>query len=343
LIREAIRLVVDGQVLSRAQACAAMGAIVDGQATPAQIAAFATALRMRGERAEELAGFVDAMRARAHRIVTAAPALDTCGTGGDGQCTLNISTAAAIVAAGAGATVAKHGNRAITSRCGSADVLESLGVKVDLDPESVRRCIDEIGIGFMFAPVFHPAMRHAAGARREIGIRTVFNLLGPLANPAGAAFQVVGVPSEGAVALIAGSLLALGATRAMVVHGLDGADELSVSAPTQVAEIRDGEISRYQLDPSDAGLPTFPAGSLAGGEPGENAARVRAVLEGSNGADRAAIVLNAAAALLVAGRVVDLREGADAALRSIASGAARDRLDAWVAHSRRLAAEAVAR
>ena len=343
MIREAIKLVVDGQVLSREHACSAMGTIVDGQATPAQIAALATALRMRGERAEELAGFVDAMRARANLITTAAPALDTCGTGGDGQCTLNVSTAAAIVAAGAGVTVAKHGNRAITSRCGSADVLESLGVKVDLDPESVRRCIDETGIGFMFAPVFHPAMRHAAGARREIGIRTVFNLLGPLANPASAAFQVIGVPSKKTVGLIAESLLALGTTRAMIVHGLDGADEVSVSAPTQVAEIRNGEITQYQVEPSDARLPTFPVGSLVGGDPTENAARVLAVLEGSDGADRAAIVVNAAAALVVAGAVGDLREGADAALRSISSGTARDRLAAWVATSQRLAAEASSR
>jgi anthranilate phosphoribosyltransferase len=343
MIREAIRLVVEGQVLSRELACAAMGTIVDGEATPAQIAALVTALRMRGERAEELAGFVDAMRSRANRIETAAPALDTCGTGGDGQGTLNVSTAAAIVAAGAGVTVAKHGNRAITSRCGSADVLESLGIKVDLDPASVRRCIDATGIGFMFAPVFHPAMRYAAGPRKEIGVRTVFNLLGPLANPAGAAYQLIGVPSLSALDLISEALLALGTTRAMVVHGLDGADEITVSAPTEVAEVRSGGIRRYRVEPSDAGLPTFPTGAITGGEPGENAARVRAVLEGSNGADRAAIVMNTAAALVVAGRATDLRDGAVAAMASLSSGAARDRLAAWAAESQRLAAEAASR
>ena len=254
MIRDAIRLVVDGQVLTREQAGGAMGAIVDGEATPAQIAALATALRMRGERPEELAGFVDAMRARANRIETAAPALDTCGTGGDGLGTVNVSTGAAIVVAGAGITVAKHGNRAITSKCGSADVLEALGVKVDLPPDAVRRCIDSTGIGFMFAPVFHPAMRHAAGPRREIGVRTVFNLLGPLANPAGTPYQVIGVPSREAIQLIAEALLALGAARAMVVHGLDGSDEISVSGPTEVAEVAGGAIRRYIIEPADAGL-----------------------------------------------------------------------------------------
>jgi anthranilate phosphoribosyltransferase len=342
MIRDAIQRIVDGQVLTREQAAAAMGVIVDGEATGAQIAALVMALRMRGERAEELAGFVDAMRGRANRIATASPALDTCGTGGDGLGTVNVSTAAAIVAAGAGITIAKHGNRAITSKCGSADVLDALGVKVDLPPEAVRRCIDGVGIGFMFAPVFHPAMRHAAATRREIGVRTVFNLLGPLANPADTPYQVIGVPTLGSVQLIAEALLELGTTRAMVVHGLDGADEISVSAPTQVAEVADGKIRQYVIEASDAGLPDYPLDSLAGGSPEENASRLRSVFEGSNGADRAAIVLNAAAAIVVAGHAGDLRDGADVAARSIASGAARDRLASWAAQSQALAAEAVA-
>ena len=336
MIREAIGLVVAGERLTRTQAYETMCAIVDGQATSAQIAALATALRMRGETADEIAGFVDAMRARANLISTREPALDTCGTGGDGLGTINVSTAAAIVAAGAGVRVAKHGNRAMTSRSGSADVLEALGVRVDLPPESVRGCIDDVGIGFMFAPIFHPALRHAAATRREIGVRTVFNLLGPLANPALAAYQVVGVPSAGSVSLLGEALSTLGVRRALVVHGRDGGDELSVSGPTLVADVVPGSVRRYEVNPEDAGLAMYPAGAIAGGSPAENAGRVQAVLHGADNADRAAIVLNTAAGLVAADRAQDLREGAELAARAIDSGAAAGKLDEWASYSRRV-------
>ncbi|MFC2008522.1 anthranilate phosphoribosyltransferase [Chloroflexota bacterium] len=325
MIREAIAAVVSGRSLDSVEAAAVMRQIMEGEATPAQIAALVVAMRMKGETPEELAGFAETMLSHAVRIESDAE-LDTCGTGGDGSHTFNISTTAAFVAAGAGVRVAKHGNRAMSSMCGSADVLSELGVKLDLEPRAVERCIREVGIGFMFAPVFHPAMKHAAGPRREIGIRTMFNILGPLCNPAGARAQLLGVADETLVEKMATVLQRLGFGRAMVVHGEDGLDELTLAGRSLVCELRDGRLQTYQIVPEDYGLPRATAEDLAGGTVEENAKMLRDVLSGSTGPRRHIVLLNAGASLYVAGAAESIRDGLALAADSIDSGRALAKL-----------------
>ncbi len=333
MIRDAIATLVSGRSLDRTAASGVMSEVMDGEATPAQIAAFVIALRMKGETADEVAGLAGAMLSRAIRIDAGAE-LDTCGTGGDGSRSFNISTAAAFVAAGAGVRVAKHGNRAMSSSCGSADVLEALGVRIDLEPASVGQCIREVGIGFMFAPKFHPAMKHAAGPRREIGVRTVFNVLGPLCNPAGADAQLLGVADAALVDLMADALMRLGIRRAMIVHGEDGLDELTLSGPTNVCQIRDGRKDRYVVAPEDFGLQRAGGALLCGGTADENAALLKAVLSGERGAPRDVVILNAGAALTVSGAASGLAEGIRLAEEVIDTGRALSRLDALTAFCR---------
>jgi anthranilate phosphoribosyltransferase len=336
MIQEAIAKLVGGESLSDDEATSVMAEIMAGEATPAQIGSFVTALRMKGETVGEIAGLARAMRDRSHRVVTASPAIDTCGTGGDGSGTINVSTTAAFVAAGAGVSVAKHGNRAMTSKCGSADVLEALGVNITLDAEQVGRCIDEERIGFMFAPLFHPAMKHAAGPRRELGFRTVFNILGPLTNPAGATAQVLGVGSPDLVETMAHVLLSLGSQHALVVHGEDGVDEISISAPTLVAEVADGVVRTYRVAPEDVGLTRSDRSAIKGGTAAENAEALRAILRGKPGPGRDVVLLNAAAALVVGGRAGSLAEGVRLAGEVIDSGQAIERVDGLVRKSQEL-------
>jgi len=330
VIVSAIARAVAREDLSRDLARASMEQILAGEATPAQIAALAIALRMKGETADEIAGMAQAMRSRVPPLRTRrSPLLDTCGTGGGdsaGQSKFNISTTVAIVTASCGVAVAKHGNRAVTSRTGSADVLEALGVRLDLTAESAGRSLDVLGITFLFAPNYHSAMRNAAPARREMGVRTVFNLLGPLTNPAGASRQLLGVYDDRYVVTIAEVLRQLGSERAMVVHGADGMDELSVFAENHVAELRDGAIRESVLDPASLGLAHTDRAAVAGGNPQENAARVRAVLAGGKGPARDIVVLNAAAALVVAGVAADLAAGVARAQQAIDSGDAARKL-----------------
>lgn len=330
MIREAIARLVAGERLGEEEAAQVMEEIMAGEAQEAQVAAYLVALRLRGETVEVIAGSARAMRAKAVQIrARVEPLVDTCGTGGDGSGTINISTAAALVAAGAGVPVAKHGNRGVSSPSGSADVLEALGVRIDLEPDQVRRCIEEAGIGFLFAPRYHPGMRFAAPTRKALGIRTLFNVLGPLANPAGADRQVMGVFAPEWVEPIAQVLERLGCREAMVVHGLDGVDELSISGPTHVVHLREGRFHRRTVEPEDAGLHRYPREAIRGGTPKENARRIQAVLEGrEKGAVRDVILLNAAAALVVGGRAQDLREGVAQAAAAIESSAALERLDA---------------
>ncbi len=335
MISDAIRRLVDGEHLTAEETHAAMMQVMAGEAGPAQIAAFAVALRMKGETPDEIAGCARAMRAH---VTPATPAreglVDTCGTGGDGSDTFNISTAAALVAAAAGAPVAKHGNRAMSSRCGSADVLEALGVRIDLSPQDIADCIDEVGFGFMFAQAHHPAMRYVAPVRRELGIRTVFNLLGPLTNPAGARRQVLGVYAPDLVEPIAQVLVRLGAEHALVVHGAGGLDELTPVGDNLVAEVRDGSITLTTLDPhelSTGAVPASPDDLRVGGDPAHNAAVIRTVLDGERGPRRDAVVLNAGAALLVAGLADDLEAGIEQAVAAIDRGAAADTLERLVA------------
>ncbi|MDO8673509.1 MAG: anthranilate phosphoribosyltransferase [Dehalococcoidia bacterium] len=319
---------VSGQSLSRDLAAQAMEEIMTGEATPSQIASFITALRMKGETVEEIAGLAGVMRAKAARVQIATEVVDTCGTGGDGIGAFNVSTAAAFVAAGAGLTVAKHGNRAASSRSGSADVLEALGVKIDLGPDAVKTCLEQIGFGFMFAPVFHPAMKHAAGPRREIGVRTVFNLLGPLTNPAGAKSQVLGVADGNLIEKMARALSLLGCRHVLVVHGEDGMDEVSLTQPTTVCEVRGGETSTYQVAPEDFGMTRAPHSEIEGRTPDESAAIIRAVLAGAKGPSRDIVLLNAAAALVAGDRVSSLQEGVKLAGDVIDRGLALQKLAA---------------
>jgi len=304
---------------------------MSGEATPAQFGAFVTALRLKGETVDEIAGMARVMREKARRVHVEGVLLDTCGTGGDARGTFNVSTAAAFVAAGAGARVAKHGNRAMTSRCGSADVLEALGARIDLSPEQVKACLEETGVGFMFAPSFHPAMKFAAGPRREIGVRTVFNILGPLTNPAGAACQVLGVAEPSLAETMAQVLARLGSRRALVVHGRDGLDEMSISGPTLVCELVEGCVRQYEVTPKEVGLALYEAASVAGGTPEENAAALREVLAGRPGPQRDIVLLNAAAGLVALERAAALAEGVAQAAEAIDSGAARERLERFVA------------
>jgi anthranilate phosphoribosyltransferase len=328
VIQDAIALLLAGQDLERAQARDVMGEIMGGDATPAQIGGFLVALRAKGETVDEIAGCAEALR---EHVLPVHPQredlVDTAGTGGDNAHTLNISTAAAIVAAAAGAGVAKHGNRAVSSASGSADVLEALGFQLELPPERIARSIDELGFGFMFAPLHHPAMRHAAGVRRELGTRTVFNVLGPLTNPAGARAQIVGVYAPELVAKLAEVLARLGAQRAFVVHGAHGIDELSPAGPNLVCEVVDGSVQERTIDPLELGIERCDPGELRGGSAQENADAIREVFRGGNGGRRSAILLNAAGAIAAGGLAADLQEGLELARTALDSGAAADRLD----------------
>jgi anthranilate phosphoribosyltransferase len=336
MIQGVLQQLLDGRSLDRAQAREVMDGIMRGDATPAQIGGFLVALRLKGETADELAGFAEAMRAH---VVPVRPArtdlVDTAGTGGDGAHTLNISTAAALLAAAAGAAVAKHGNRAVSSSSGSADVLEALGFSLELEPERIARSIDELGFGFMFAPTHHPAMRHAAPVRRELATRTVFNVLGPLTNPAGARAQVVGVYAPELVRTLAEVLARLGARRAFVVHGAAGIDELSPAGPNLVGEVVDGDVRERSIDPLELGIRRCDPSELVGGSPADNAARIRAIFGGAdNGGAKDAILLNAAGAIAAGGHAADLHEGLGYAREALESGAAAERLEQLAAFSR---------
>src|SRR5436189_2457025 len=332
MIQSAIAELMDGRDLSQEGARDVMRSIMDGEATPGQIGAFLVALRIKGETADEIAGCAEAMR---EHVLVVRPVrtdlVDTAGTGGDGARTFNISTAAALVAAAAGAGVAKHGNRAVSSASGSADVLEALGFQLELPPERIARSIDELGFGFLFAPSHHPAMRHAAAVRRELAARTVFNVLGPLTNPAGARAQIVGVYSPGLVRTIAEVLAQLGARRAFVVHGAGGIDELSPAGPNLVCEVVDGWVRERAIDPLELGVPRCDPDELRGGSAAENAAAIRGVFTGRNGGRRSAILLNAAGAIAAGGHAEDLREGLELAREAVDSGAAAARLDELIA------------
>jgi anthranilate phosphoribosyltransferase len=335
VISWAITRLLEGYDLTRAEARDVMGTIMRGEATQAQMGGFLVALRFKGETAAEIAGCAEAMR---EHVLAVKPRrqdlVDTAGTGGDNSHTLNISTAAALVAAAAGVGVAKHGNRAVSSSSGSADVLEALGFELELPPERIEQSIDELGFGFLFAPTHHPAMKHAAPVRRELATRTVFNVLGPLTNPAGARAQVVGVFSADLVPTIAAVLAELGAHRAFVVHGANGIDELSPAGPNLVAEVVRGQVVERTLDPLELGVARCSPDELRGGSPQENAAAIRRVFEGADGGARDAILLNAAGAIAAGGHADDLREGIELARHAVASGAAAERLDALVAFSR---------
>ena len=328
MIKDVIAKLVDRQHLTEAEAEAAMLEIMDGQATSAQIAAYLTALRMKGETVDEITGSARAMRAKAVRIRPADPlVVDTCGTGGDGGTTFNVSTTVAFVVAGAGITVAKHGNRAVSSRSGSADVLKCLGVRIDLPPERVEECVNEIGIGFLFAPVFHGAMKHVAGPRQEIGVRTIFNLLGPLTNPAGASIQIVGVYEESLCDLMANVLMRLGVRHCYVVHGMDGLDEITLTDRTRICEGKAGRLTSYVVEPRDFGFQRARPKDLTGGDAEENARIVRDVLSGREGPRLQLVQLNAAPALVACGRAATLQDGVALAQTIVRSGAAMDKLE----------------
>jgi anthranilate phosphoribosyltransferase len=335
VIQDALGELLDGRDLGRERAREVMNSIMSGEATPAQIGGFLVALRLKGETAEEIAGCAEAMRAHVLPVKAKRDDLvDTAGTGGDGGKTFNISTAAALVAAAAGAGVAKHGNRSVSSKAGSADVLESLGFELELPPERIADSIDDLGFGFMFAPTHHPSMKHAAPVRRELAARTVFNVLGPLTNPAGARAQIVGVYSPLLVPVIADVLAALGARRAFVVHGASGIDELSPTGANLVYEVVEGTVRRREIDPLDLGVERCDPDELRGGTADENAAKIRDVFAGGNGGRRSAILLNAAGAIAAAGHAEDLREGLELARSALDSGAAAARLDELVAFSK---------
>lgn len=336
----AIDALLAGDDIGRDGAASALSVIMSGEAGDAQTAAFLIALRAKGESADEIAGLASVVRS--HAVPVAAPDgpfIDTCGTGG-GVSTFNISTAAAFVAAGAGVAVAKHGNRSSTSKCGSADVLEALGARIDLGPEAVGTCLAETGLGFMFAPAHHPAFRHIVPVRRAIGVRTIFNMIGPLANPAGAPRQVIGVSDPAALDRIATALAVLGTERALIVHGRDGMDELSTGAVSDVIDVTGTTTRRFEVDPTALGIAPPAPNALSGGDPAHNAEVIRRVFAGGAGPTADVIALNAAAALWVAGVVDDLDQGLSVARRSIESGAARERVEAFVATTQRLASAA---
>lgn len=341
-VQEALHLAAARHDLSEQQSAAALQEILDGRSSPPLIAALLVALRMKGETADEVTGFARAMRASATGVRTVRTPreqlVDTCGTGGDGGSTFNVSTAAALVAAGAGVPIAKHGNRAVSSKCGSADVLEALGVNVKLDADQAARCIDEVGIGFLFAQALHPAMRHAGPVRRELGMRTVFNMLGPLTNPAGAAVQVMGVYDDQIVPLAAAALARLGARRALVVHGSDGMDEITTTGPTRFSEVVRGKVSRQgSLEPDEFDVAQASAASLSGGDTARNASIVRSVLAGGRGPARDIVVVNAAAAIHMSEVATSWRASAALAQEAIDSGAAAEKLAKLAELSSRLA------
>jgi anthranilate phosphoribosyltransferase len=343
MILDALQCIAnDRESLSRDDARTVMSEVLTGQCTDSQIAALLVALHMKGETVEEIVGFAEAIRAAAVSLPAPKNAaldvsdterdalVDTCGTGGDASGTFNISTATAIVAAGAGVRVAKHGNRSMSSKCGSADVMEALGVNINLPPERVSACLEEVGIAFLFAPAMHSAMKHVQTARRELRLRTVFNLLGPLTNPARASAQVVGVYSADLVEKLAEALSMLGLRRALVVHGLDGLDEITITGPTRIAEVRDGNVHSYEVTPEEFGLVRAPIESILGGDAAANAAIIREVLAGEKGPRRDIVLLNAAAALLAAGRADHLAQTLPLAQQSIDSGAAAAKLEALI-------------
>jgi anthranilate phosphoribosyltransferase len=337
MIKEAIKTLVSGKSLTEEQAALVMEEIMRGEATSAQFGAFVTALRLKGETVDEIIGMARTMRAKATPVITNTPVVDTCGTGGDGLYTFNISTVAAFVAAGAGLTVAKHGNRAMSSHCGSADVLEALGVKIDLNAEQVKNCLEEVGVGFMFAPVFHPAMKYAAVPRREIGIRTVFNIIGPLINPAGANAQVLGVSEELLVEKLALVLRGLGCHHALVVHGEDGLDEITITAKTRVAELKEDSIENYFISPEDFGLSRGELDDLKGSSVSENAILLRKILDGAPGPKRDVVIMNASAVLLAGDRVKTIEQGIVLAEKVIDSGKALEKLEKLSEFSQSLA------
>jgi len=334
MIKDAIAKLADRMSLTEKEAEEAMGEIMDGAAKPAQIAAYLMGLRLKGETVDEIAGSVRAMRARAVRIPVGDPnVVDTCGTGGDGAHTFNISTTTAFVVAGAGLTVAKHGNTAVSSKSGSADLLSALGVNIDLPTERVADCVNDIGIGFLFAPLYHGAMKHCAGPRHEMGIRTMLNILGPLTNPAGATIQVVGVFDRKLTELVGKVLVQLGSRHCFVVHGMDGLDEISLTDRTMVSEGKQGVLSSYVLDPQEFGLARVRLKDLAGGHPPENAQITRDILQGRKSPKRDVVCLNAAPALVAGGKATSLQEGFRLAAQSIDSGAAADKLERLVAYT----------
>lgn len=342
------RVATHRQSLSREEARSVMGEILEGQATDAQIAALLVALHMKGESVEEIVGFAEAIRAAAAPLATGGvnstldvsgtereALVDTCGTGGDVSGTFNISTATAFTVAGAGVRVAKHGNRSVTSKCGSADVVEALGVNITMPPARMAACLREVGIAFLFAPAMHSAMKYVQPARRELRLRTVFNLLGPLTNPAGASAQVVGVYSEELVEKVAGALAMLGVSRALVVHGADGLDEITISSETKIAEVRNGKVKQYQISPEQFGLSRAPLEAIIGGDVKENARLVREILEGKKSARRDVVLLNSAAALMAAAKAESIQEGVQLAAESLDSGNAKAKLDSLVEFTNR--------
>ena len=348
MIVEALhRIANHGESLSHDEARGVMAEVLAGKCTDAQIAALLVALHMKGETVEEIVGFAEAIRQAATPLKVAGNTtidvsgterdalVDTCGTGGDASGTFNISTATALVAAGAGVRVAKHGNRSVTSKCGSADVMEALGVNINLPVSQIAACLQEVGIAFLFAPAMHSAMKYVQPARRELRLRTVFNLLGPLTNPANASAQVVGVYSDDLVEKLAEALSMLGLRRAMVVHGRDGLDEITISSTTRVAEVRDGQVRTYEVTPEEFGLKRAPIESISGGDAAENARIIREILSGKKSPCRDVVLLNAAATLVAAGRANLLSEAMPMAAKSIDSGAARSRLDSLVAFTQR--------
>ena len=336
MIRESIDTVVSGQSLSMEDASLVMREIMEGEATPAQLGAFLTALALKGETTQEIAGMAKVMREMALQVKVDGELIDTVGTGGDGKNTFNISTATAFVAAGAGLKVAKHGNRAASGSCGSADVLEALGVQIELSPEAVAQCVNAVGVGFMFAPAFHPAMRYAGPVRREIGIRTVFNILGPLTNPAGAQTQLLGVAFPELGGIMAEVLGFLGSHHAMIVHGHGGLDEISLSGDTSVWEVRGGEVEEWTLHVEDTGLPETPIEAIRGGTKEENAATMRRVFQGEQGPVRDMVLLNSAGVLMVGDKAESIRKGVEMSAGIIASGAALAKLDQMIEVTQRL-------
>lgn len=333
-MKDAIRSLIEGKDLDAAAMEAAVGTMMDGGATPAQVGAFLAALAAKGETIEELVAAVRAMRARAVRIRAQGPLVDLCGTGGDGLGTFNVSTAASFVAAAAGARVAKHGNRAASGSVGAADVLEALGARLDVGAERAAEAIQRFGIAFLFAPLYHPAVRHVAAPRREIGVRTVFNLTGPLCNPAGATRQLLGVFSPRWLEPIARAARELGAEHLLVVHGCDGSDEITPTGPTRAVELKHGKLRTFDIDPSDLGIPACGLGDLAGGSLERNAEIVRSVLDGEKGPCADATALNAGAALYVAGVASDLADGVARSRSVLAAGKAGRILDAYAAFTR---------
>ncbi len=327
MIKEAISLLIQGKNLTEEKMIGAMKHIMEGQSTDAQIASFLTALRLKGETIEEITGAAKVMREKVTRINAPEFTVDTCGTGGDLSHTFNISTTTAIVVASCGVPVAKHGNRSVSSKSGSADVLETLGIKIDLEPAKVEKCLESSGFGFMFAPLFHPAMKYAIGPRKEMGIRTVFNILGPLTNPAGAERQVLGVFSDELTEPLAKVLGNLGVKHAFVVHGQDGLDEITNTDKTKVSELKEGTVKTYFISPEDFGLEKSRKDDLIGGDAGENAKMTIEILEGKKGPKRDITIMNSAAALITAGKASDLKEGARTASEAIDSGAAMKKLE----------------